>query len=107
MSKKRLRDTDWLNATRWRTGAQFTVVVFPDKLTAYADYLQDDQWRATSVIPKLTRVRSFARLDLAFQQTLAEGLVDLYPRGQHALEQPRKPNRRADVPRFHSAGRRR
>src|SRR4029453_1373921 len=67
-----LRD-DWLLRKRWSArveeaiegyrfaqrnamahGSAFTVVVFPDKLTAYADYLQDNQWRATSVIPKLT-----------------------------------------------------
>jgi hypothetical protein len=60
-------------------GSGFVLLIFPDKLTAYADYLQDQRWRESSVIPAIAQAGAIPRLDLDFHAALEKGMVDLYP----------------------------
>lgn len=68
-----------LHETFESVGVANMVVVFPDKLTVYAPYLQDPSWQNTSVIPRLAAVRPLPRLDLLYAQSVADGLQDIYP----------------------------
>lgn len=65
-------------------GANMVLMVFPDKLTVYADYLQDPQWQGTSVVPEFGSHLTMPRLDLVYADALAKGTIDLYaPNNTH------------------------
>ena len=67
-----------------RSGIPLVLMVFPDKLTVYADYLQDSEWQGSSVIPKLAASVRMPRLDEAYADALAQGTTDLYaPNNTH------------------------
>lgn len=65
-------------------GATFVPLIFPDKLTVYAPYLADAQWRGSSVIPQLAEAVAMPRLDQAYAEAVSSLMVDVYaPNNTH------------------------
>lgn len=62
----------------------FIPLVFPDKLTVYADYLVDGAWVEAGLIPWLAEQIEMPRLDLDFAAAIKSGVRDLYlPNDSH------------------------
>lgn len=62
----------------------FIPLIFPDKLTVYADYLEDTSWTEPGLIPKLAEQIEMPRLDLDFAAKIRSGVKDLYlPNDSH------------------------
>jgi len=59
---------------------QFVFMVAPDKLTAYADFIQDNEARNISALPELSGYLSevMPRIDLALISAIHEGEQDVY-----------------------------
>lgn len=73
--------------TLGRVGPRTTFVplVFPDKLTVYAEYLADAKWQNTSLIPVVARYWQTPRLDEAYAEMIRQGVKDIYlPNDSHS-----------------------
>lgn len=63
---------------------QFVPLIFPDKLTVYADYMADSQWQDTSLISHAATVLGMPRLDERYMAMVSDGVRDIYlPNDSH------------------------
>lgn len=73
-----------INAMRQQVEAngytRFVLMVPPDKLTAYADFLQDRSLKDISLLPALSALQPqvMPRIDLALDEAIRQGVQDVY-----------------------------
>ena len=63
---------------------EFTLVVFPDKLSVYSEFIDSPDKPAT-LIPEVAELIKIPRLDIAFRQAILDGQKDIYlPNNSHS-----------------------
>ncbi len=64
---------------------QFTLLIFPDRLSVYGEFIKDNKVTAASLIPEVAEVMEIPRLDHAYKQAISEGQLDIYlPNNSHS-----------------------
>jgi len=62
----------------------FSLLVFPDKLSIYEEFLEDQSWGGLSILSKLNRHYGLLRLDRYFKEAVHINTIDLYmPNNTH------------------------
>ena len=63
---------------------EFMLLIYPDRLSLYADYIDAPYLENAQLIPEIAKIMSIPRLDIAFQQLMVEGVVDVFlPNDSH------------------------
>ena len=63
---------------------EFTLLVYPDKLSVYAEFIDSIDKPAT-LIPEIAELIKIPRLDIAFRQAILDGQKDIYlPNNSHS-----------------------
>jgi len=64
---------------------EFMLLVFPDKLSVYAEFIDTGGDAIDSLIPEVAEVVTMPRLDLAFKAAISKGQKDIYlPSNSHS-----------------------
>ena len=64
---------------------QFVLMVYPDKLSVYSEFIDADNHPVDKLIPEVAEIMDIPRLDIAFRKAIAERQVDLYlPNDSHS-----------------------
>ena len=64
---------------------QFTLLIFPDKLSVYGEFVQGNNKPVVSLIPEVAEKIDIPRLDHAYRQAIADGQLDIYlPNNSHS-----------------------
>lgn len=62
----------------------FMLLIYPDRLSLYANYIDAPYPENAQLIPEIAKTMSIPRLDLAFQELVDEGVVDVFlPNDSH------------------------
>ena len=62
----------------------FMLLIYPDRLAVYADYIDAPKPKNTQLIPEIAKVMDIPRLDIAFQELVDDGVLDVFlPNDSH------------------------